>query len=333
MKKSFIKYSALFIGLMGLNTINAQDFHLSQYDNSLQQINPAYTGFGIDKDYRVNINQRSQWKQITSKSYRSFLFSYDQPIDEQFSAGGYFISNNSGENNINTFNAVLSGAYNIIQSPISEHKLTAGLQLGVFHRSVNYQDYIFDAQYDGSTGGFDQSISSGETFERNAFTRFDAGIGMYYHYKDEDIMFNPFGGISLQHIGFPNESISIDRYTLPLHLITHLGTDIQFTDEFKLTPNFLFMYQKKAHEVNFGVMGEYNIKDTDYSFMLGLNHRWADAIITHAGFKYKNNILRVSYDYTTSYLKRYNYGRGGLEFSLVFIGSFDETVKLFKPSL
>ena len=190
MKNLSIKNITLSIVLIGFGTMNAQDFHLSQYDNSLQQINPAFTGYDIDKDYRVNVNQRSQWSQITTKPYRSFLFSYDQKLDKQFNVGGYFISNNAGEGNINSFNMMLSGSYNIIQSPISKHKLRAGLQLGIFNRNVNTGEFIYDSQYDGSTGTFDSDIESGEVFQQNSFTRFDAAMGMFYHYKDEDIMFN-----------------------------------------------------------------------------------------------------------------------------------------------
>lgn len=332
MKTFNSKIITIAIVLTAVFTINAQDFHISQYDNSLQQINPAYTGHDIDKDYRVNINQRNQWGQIASKPFRSFLFSYDQKIDKQFSVGGFFISNNAGNQNINSFNAMLSGSYNIIQNPISNHKLKAGLQLGVFNRNVNSGEYIYDSQYNGSTGVFDGSIDSGEAFQQSTFTRFDAAIGMFYDYIDEDVMFNPFGGFSLLHIGVPNESISASRYVLPLHLVVHAGTDIKIDEEWSVKPNFLFMHQRKAYEFNMGALGQYKINSTDYAVLAGVNYRWLDAVIAHVGFKYKSNVLRVSYDFNTSYLKNYTSGRGGLEFSLVFVGAFDETIRLFKPS-
>ena len=326
------KIIALSIVLTGVFTVKAQDFHISQYDNSLQQVNPAYTGYGIDKDYRVNINQRSQWGQITSKPYRSFLFSYDQKIDKQFSVGGFFISNNAGDQNINSFNAMLSGAYSIIQSPISKHKLRAGLQLGVFNRNVHSGEFIYDSQYNGSTGAFDASIDSREVFQQSSFTRFDAALGMFYDYVDEDIMFNPFGGFSLLHIGVPNESLSSDKYVLPLHWVLHAGTNIKIDEEWSVKPNILYMHQRKAYDFNMGALGQYKINSTDYAILAGVNYRWLDAVIAHVGFKYKSNVLRVSYDFNTSYLKNYTSGRGGLEFSLVFVGAFDETIRLFKPS-
>lgn len=332
MKKFYSKILVTVIVLTGVFTMNAQDFHISQYDNSLQQINPAYTGYGIDKDYRVNLNHRTQWAQITSRPYRSFLFSYDQKLDEQFNVGGYFISNNAGDGNINTVNFMLSGSYNIIQSPISEHKLTAGLQLGVFNRNVGLNDFTYDSQYNSSTGAFDTGIESGEVFNRTTFTRFDAALGMFYDYVDEDIMFNPYGGFSLMHIGLPNESISADRYVLPLHWVLHAGTDIRVDQDWNIIPNILYMYQRKAYDFNFGVMGEYKISATDYTVMAGVNHRFKDAVIAHLGFKYKQNVIRISYDFNTSYLKDYTGGRGGFEMSVVFVGSFSETMNLFKAS-
>jgi type IX secretion system PorP/SprF family membrane protein len=319
--------------LMVVNAIS-QDFHMSQYDNVLQQINPAYIGFNIGKneDYRASVAHRNQWAMITSKPFRTFMFSYDQKIDNKFSVGGHFISNNSGLNNINSFNVMLGGAYNIIQDVTGIHNLKAGMQLGIFHRNVSYDNYVYDMQYDDLSGQFNTTLPSGESFERNNFTRFDAGIGMYYEMINRREMFNPFGGLSIRHISFPNEAMSLDRFRLPIHYVVHGGTNIKIDDEWSVAPNVLFMYQKKAYEFNFGAMGYYNIRDTDYSVMLGLNHRLKDAVILHTGFKHKKTVLRFSYDFNTSYLKNYSNSRGAFEFSLVYIGSFKETARLFKPS-
>jgi type IX secretion system PorP/SprF family membrane protein len=330
MKK--IAYTLGFV-LMGVNAMS-QNFHMSQYDNMLQQVNPAYIGYGIgrNEDYRAALAHRNQWSMITSRPYRSFLFSYDQKIDEKFSAGGYFISNNSGLDNINSFNLMLGGSYNIIQDRTGEHNLKAGLQLGIFHRSVNYNSFIFDSQYNENTGGFDGAIASGELFERNNFTRLDAGIGMYYEMNKKREMFNPFGGLSIRHISFPNESMSLDKFRLPIHYIVHGGTNILINKEWSVAPNVLFMYQKKAYEFNFGAMANYRISETDYNVLFGLNHRFRDAVILHAGFKYKSSVIRFSYDINTSYLKNYTNSRGAFEFSISYIGSFRETARLFKPS-
>ncbi len=330
MKK--IAYTLGFV-LIGINAVS-QNFHMSQYDNLLQQVNPAYIGYGIGKkeDYRAALAHRNQWSVITSRPYRAFVFSYDQKIDEKFSVGGHFVSNNSGLDNINTFNIMLGGSYNIIQDPISPHHLKAGLQLGIFHRSVNFENYIYDAQYDSNSGNFDQSLSSGEFFERNNFTRFDLGIGMYYEMVDKKEMFNPFGGFSIRHLSFPNEAISLDRFTLPIHYIVHGGTNIKINKEWNIAPNLLFMYQRAAWEFNFGAMADYKIENTDYSILFGLNYRLKDAVIMHSGFKYKSSVIRISYDINSSYLRNYTSYRGAFEFSISYIGSFNETVKLFKPS-
>lgn len=331
MKKIF--GSIVFISFV-VNVIS-QDFHLAQYDNVIQYLNPAYVGYDLNgkkENYRAAIDNRTQWGAITSKPYRNFLFSYDQVIDKQFSVGGHFISNNSGFNNINTFNLMLAGSYNIIQSPISEHKLKAGLQMGIFHRYVGYEGYLYDDQYNTTTGAFDADIQTNENFQKNFFTRFDAGLGIYYNMVSKK-MFNPFGGLSLRHISFPNEAIALDKFTLPMHFMIHGGTGITINKEWGITPNVLYMYQKAAYEFNFGVMGQYNIRDTDYAVNLGLNYRLQDALIIQTGFKYKKSVIRFSYDINTSYLKNYTNNRGGFEFSIGYVGSFNETARLFKPSL
>ena len=63
------------------------------------------------------------------------------------------------------------------------------------------------------------------------------------------------------------------------------------------------------------------MKDTPYSLLLGADYRVKDAVVFHTGIRYYNHIIRVSYDYNTSYLNTFTNGRGGLELSLILMGS------------
>ena len=53
----------------------SQDVHFSQYNGSVINLNPAFTGF-FDGDYRVNGIYRSQWTTVPVP-YRSFSIAAD----------------------------------------------------------------------------------------------------------------------------------------------------------------------------------------------------------------------------------------------------------------
>jgi hypothetical protein len=61
--------------LFGINTINAQDPHFSQYFMSPLTINPALAGTGYGK-FRLMSNFRSQW-QIGGTPYSSYTLGLD----------------------------------------------------------------------------------------------------------------------------------------------------------------------------------------------------------------------------------------------------------------
>ena len=63
MKLRRIHVLTLALNLLILTNLRAQDIHFSQYNGSLLNLNPAFTGF-FDGDYRVNGIFRSQWQSV-----------------------------------------------------------------------------------------------------------------------------------------------------------------------------------------------------------------------------------------------------------------------------
>jgi hypothetical protein len=98
----------------------------------------------------------------------------------------------------------------------------------------------------------------------------------------------------------------------------HGGFDYDINKDVSITPQFLYMYQRKATELNLGVMAFYKLEESDYKPMIGLSWRNKDAIVFHIGLKQKNYFVRLSYDSSISYLK--NYAKNGFEFSFIFTG-------------
>ncbi|MFN5182341.1 MAG: PorP/SprF family type IX secretion system membrane protein [Bacteroidota bacterium] len=310
--------------------VNAQDFHLSQYDAFNMYNNPALTGnyFGEKWAYRINSSYREQWRQITSKPFSTYGIGFDAHSNgrgARFGYGGYIINNKSGVAGINSLSMMLSGSYYITKPEESPHCINVGLQLGAMYKSFNPNNLLFETQYDYNTGTLNPEISSGENFVRNSMLKFDANMGVYYKYKEKDDKLAPFIGLSVFHLNMPRQNFTSESSRTPMRFSLQAGTDYKLNDKIKLISKILYMYQAKATELNIGILGDYLLtdgtdKEPDYHLVFGLGYRLKDAFIIHAGAKRDNIILRFSYDATTNYLRNYNSSRGAFEMSLVFIG-------------
>lgn len=314
--RTYTAILALFISAPAF----AQDYHLTQYETAPLYLNPAMTGmyFGEKGDYKISANYRSQWKSLTPKPYVTANLAYDMPW-ERFGVGAYLIDNKGGTGGFSTLNFMLSGAYRITKDPQNIHNLSAGLQLGVLYKSFNPSKFTFDQQYNPNSG-FDNTLISGESFDKTGIVRLDAGLGIFYKYHDENKKVSPFGGVSIFHLTKPNESFYEMESRLPMRFVFNGGADIRANEKLKIVPGLLVMSQAKAFELSINALGYYKIKDTDYDAIFGLGYRHQDAIMIHLGLKQKNNIFRLSYDVNTSYLNSYSGGRGGFELSVIYTG-------------
>jgi type IX secretion system PorP/SprF family membrane protein len=279
-------------------------------------------------DYRICADYRSQWKSISGNPYSTTYLSFDMP-KKRFGIGGYFINNHVGSGGYNSFNFMLSGAYQITDHLTGPHFLSVGLQAGIMNKGFNPENFTYDSQYSGSSPtGFDENLSSNEVFTKTNVLKFDANMGVFYKYKQKFTSVHPFIGLSVFHVTMPDESFSDEEKRLPVRFSLHGGTDFMINKGFKLTPRFLLMTQDKATEINAGILGYYNIRDTKYDVILGLDYRVKDAVILQFGIKQDGHHFRISYDVNTSYLNKFSGNRGGIEFSLIFSGRKKE--KLFQ---
>jgi len=319
-----VNYTILFL-LAALHVV-AQDFHLSQYEMAPQYLNPALTGMycGEKGDYRVAADYRSQWLSPSLKPYSTAYLSYDRPVskwNQDFGLGGYLINNRSGISSLNTFNFILSGAYNITGNSEGRHSLSLGLQLGILYRSYDPGNYTFDVQYSESMNGFDSSIPNEENFSRTSLTGFDANFGIFYKYTERNKTAHPFAGLSVYHVTQPNESFSANKFKTPMRFNLNGGCDFELNENLKITPRVLYMNQAMANELNMGMLTYYKISGTSCEIILQSDYRNKDAVILGLGLKQNENIFRVAYDINTSALGPYLGGRGSLEFSLILTGS------------
>lgn len=320
------RYILIIISCITVMQSNAQDFHLTQYDAFTMYMNPALTGnyLGDNWDYKIQTIYRSQWKTLPTKPYRTYGIGYDMPY-KRFGIGGYLLNNKSGAMNFNTLNFQLSGSYFITDPKTSPHLLNVGLQAGLFYKTFNYNNLLFENQFDNSAGQLNSSLDNGESFQKMSRTNFDANMGVFYKYKNDLKKYAPYVGLSVFHLNMPNETFTGYSKKLPMRFNIQAGSDFQINDDWKVTPMILYMTQAKAWELNIGALAAYKLKmDKDgaknTNIVFGANIRAKDAFMFQVGVVYDNLNLRMSYDVNTSYLQKYSNGRGGFELSLIICG-------------
>lgn len=326
------RLTVLLIGyfLLSGSRAGAQDIHFSQFEYSPLNLNPAYTG-AFDGDLRFTGLHRNQYSSVTVP-YSTFSGSFDMAVDvlnsfsDRLSAGIIINSDKAGDGNFGTLQASLSVAYSKSLNSDSTSFASGGIQLGGVQRSIDFNQLYFDNQYNGDV--FVPSASSGENFAGSKFIYFDLSAGVSYKYVPAE-NFDIGAGISLQHINQPKQTFFNDNSVDLFPKWTFdVSSKIKVQDQIDLLPSLLWMDQNKFQEVTFGSNVRFDfkrVKGKSLALYAGVFARLQDAIIPTIGFDYNSFHAGVSYDFNTSDLKRASNGKGGYEFSLLYI------IKKVKP--
>lgn len=300
-------------------SLRAQDFHLSQYEASPMLINPAMTGM-FKGDYRASLHYRSQWASIISNPYSSTALSFDMK-NKEIGYGAYLLHSSAGSGKYKATNIVLSGGYDYKLKNSPHHHISGGLQLGGIFKSLNLNNFSFEDQYDPANGGT-FSNPTGESLGSASIFIPEVNAGIMYYYTNTNKRINPFLGFSTQHLTQPNESLLSATSKLPMRFNIHPGVKVHINDKFQFLLHGLAMRQENITEVMYSWIGYYYHKKNNMFYTYGVTRRTNnDAVIAHLGLKYKKLQYRLSYDINTSGLQSISNGRGGFEFSVIFINS------------
>ena len=318
-------YFSFAVVLLLSISVRAQDLHLSQYDAAPLFLNPALVG-QFDGKYRVHGHYRTQWGSVSSKSFKTAAISFDMPIDK-FAFGAQILNRRAGAGDYNDLGIILNGGYSFTIDKKKVHKFSLGLQAGVIQKSVNFNNLFFENQYTTANGGgFDQNLPTGETFGNSNFWIPDVNAGFVYYYGEDQKRINPFVGASAFHLTQPEETFYATNNKLPIRYVGHAGAKINLSGRIQLMPKFLFMKQRNAQEMNYGMMAHYHLKGAGVILLFGPTFRSADAFILEGGAKIGNYEGKISYDFNTSSLSDFSDGKGGFEISLTYIP------RIFKPN-
>ena len=316
----------VFILLLSFHKImNAQDIHFSQFYASPMNLNPALAGV-IDGNFRVAGIYRNQWRSVSSP-YVTIGGSFDLnlPLDklkDVVGAGLNVVNDKAGEGKLGMLNISLSAAYHKKLDKSGKHFIGLGIQPGFTQRTVSPNDLLFPNQFDGND--LDPLKSSNENFTSNSINYFDLNTGLLYSGKLSKRI-GLMQGVSMYHLTKPKESFFNDDDTrLQNRFTVHGGLRIKLTDIIYLTPNYIFQYQDKAQEFNFGSALEFHLKGKKETTILSLGgwYRIQDAAIASISVDYKKLRLGASYDFNTSNLNPATNSRGGVELTLIYTGVF-----------
>jgi len=280
---------AVFIG----NICHGQQdpmYSMYMFDKAL--INPAYTG---SSDWAVGtIKHRQQFVGMDGSPSTQTL-NFHMPISRRRIGVGVKVINDEIAV-MRNLNATLFGAYHL---NFAKGKLSAGLELGLYNRSINYQD-LFLVELG------DNAIPMGAT----SATVPDAGWGIYYQKKQF------YAGISQHHV-FPikfDEGLGGNNQSrLYPHFNLLVGNVFSINKKWSIDPSLLMKtVQGAPMQLDINATAYYKDK-----IGLGLQYRTGDAFV--ALFRIEPiEGLRIAYAYDTTISGLSTYSGGAHEIILSY---------------
>ncbi|HOK37468.1 MAG TPA: PorP/SprF family type IX secretion system membrane protein [Bacteroidales bacterium] len=302
----------------------AQDIHFSQFFAAPLFTNPANTGL-FDGDLRFVLNQKNQWNSFTN-AYRTFGGSVDaaykiNKINYSESGSGILLNQDiAGDGRFSTTQIYLNSALRFKYGNNNKFKTGIGIQIGYTFHSINFNNFTFGEQYDGEQ--FDPNRPSNEVWDFNRFNYLDFGSGIVFSYNHSPKL-DVGVSISANHINRPKRTfLENSNSILPVKWTLNFFGEYNFKDDLWIEPLILYHQQQKYTELNLGGILRFNYNPLSFqSFSFGLLLRARDAGIVVFGLNYNNLRFFISYDINISKLSAISKGRGGTEFSLIYIFS------------
>lgn len=316
--------------------LKGQDIHFSQYYMAPLTQNPAMAG--ALNNAEAYMNYKNQWKVVTSP-YKTYAVSGMARIGKPkknsnfWAVGLDFFNDQSGDGKLSLTTGNFTLAYQIQIGRY--HKLGFGVKGGFGQGKINYDNFQWGSQY--ANGGYDPSLSTGESFSNPTFGFLNFGSGIVWSFnntsgqiKTSNNVFNKgCVGFSVDHINRPVYSFSepVDRLNMKYVFHGHYLYSFEGS-KMAINPGFMYYKQGSAHELFIGSMIRYNIlPESKYSGFykgagayLGAYLRARDAIVISTMLELSQFTVGFSYDVNTSTLRPASNGRGGFEVSIRVTG-------------
>ncbi len=344
-----LSFLAAGIGLFSPVLLTGQDQHFTQFYASPLTLSPALSG-AFDGGYRLATIYRDQGRSYLQEPYTTVSAAVDLRFGvsslkknkkDAFGTGVIFYSDRNASVNFYTNQIAITAAYHKALNLEGNHFLSAGFQLGISQRNVNYDNFSFQDQFNGENG---YTNPTGEYLPENNFSFGDYAFGIHYAYSPKR---RPgiFAGFAMHHLLEPQISFYANepieelkqedflqrKMSAHLTFLLPVGNNLQFSPRalaYMQGPhlaanaggNFRFLLNDaKGYALHTGgwVRG---VRSQDNSFGL-------DAAVGMFGVEYNNFLIGLSYDVGLSSLNRSGSKSGALEISIAFLGNYNnETI-------
>ncbi|MCW3122074.1 MAG: type secretion system rane protein PorP/SprF [Flavipsychrobacter sp.] len=309
----------LFTGAHG------QSLHYSQYYNAPLLLNPANTALMPENDFRVGLNYRTQWA-VIPVPYNTFSAYGDCKIggnrnnenhNNWLGVGLAFFSDKAGDGNLSLSELQGDLAYHLQLS--KSIMLSVGGSAATITRSVNFDNLLFDNQWDGFT--FNGNMGTGEKVGILKSNYYTIAAGANLAWFPNENVYVKLGG-DLQNINTPAESFyGSTKNLIGYRTIANLDVTMRTGQTLIVNPSVYFTTQYGANELVGGSLFRMMMSSKNQmtsQLILGAFFRNADAIIGVAGYQVGDIQFMANYDFTISGLAPYNASYGALEFSAVY---------------
>ena len=332
--------TGIVMACQGNSLVRAQDVHFTQHFSSPLVLNPASTGF-FRGDYRVGVNHKEQWpwaiesKFLTYNTSSAFaewgLRGRKTKKKDWFGIGLITLHDVAGDGKLRMTEYGASIAFHKQLDREGRHFISAGFNAISNRRTIDFEAFRFNSQWRNGTG-FDLSLPSGEFFSQNGFVDryWDVSLGIqtsHRFWNDNGLAVN----FSLHHINRPRETFLNSENRIGIRPMITLQGSIQGLYRFTIHPSMLFTTQKGALELvigsNFTMPIDQDRFTAKQRLWWGLHYRSVDAIIPVIGYEIARTRILMNYDINLSSLSKASRGNGGLEISLIHIGSLRKNTK------
>ena len=295
MQKTLIFFCVLLFYVNGFS----QDPHFSQYYASPVTVNPASTGI-FDGDMRLSGLYRQQWPQF-GEAFVTGSFAFEikpgkyknEEVIDRLAYGGMLMFDKTPDGILKSQYAYGLLAYHKGLDEQGYKKLGVGIMIGYDQRSVDGAQLTFANQFE--SGGFNNSIPSGETFSYRRISSVDAHAGLLYSYNDGSRSF--YAGGSVYHLASPKNYFLLDNkveQTIPKRWNVNAGMNLA-SDRFRYVASTVIMYQAASVECMVG--GAIGIPyGEDGILYLGSWFRARESVIPTVNLQWQNLNIGFSYD-------------------------------------
>jgi type IX secretion system PorP/SprF family membrane protein len=308
-------------GAVSFFALTAQDIHFSQFNGSLMNISPAFTGL-FPGDYRFGAIYRSQWTSVPV-SYSTFSMYGERrwrPLKmtrDMIAVGLVFNNDRAGDARYGFTQLFLNGSYIWLPRPDSSLLVTFGVNAGWSQVGFDYSKMTFDNQFDGLQ--LNRYLPSGEqmSWTQKNYADFNAGSAIQYTGNKYRILY----GIGVYHLSSPKISYQgNDISKIDFKFSNFVSYFRPLSEKVDLIAEVLLNNQGRYYELIPHVSFKFNInKAEDKAVSLGACYRTRDAVVIRLGYYYKLLQSGISYDINTSNFTAATNRRGAFEIFVNYV--------------